>query len=226
MKKFTVLLLVLSLVFLPVFCSGKREVSLKTILLGSNEAQTSSIEKQSEPLSQPQKLIVSSIVSKNSDKNYVEEMTSGQIVSEIITTSKEATSINQATLKSLAVTQSEADRLAEEVAENTIFITSLQTDLVNSRAQAQNLSVEVAEKEGEVDTLKEKLKNKKSYKFVLVGANYNLQDGYGLSIDTGVKFDCGLMTSVGVSLPLDDVNPISALDVNNYTFNTKIGFAW
>ena len=79
---------------------------------------------------------------------------------------------------------------------------------------------------GEVDTLKEKVKNNKSFSFALLGVNYNKALGYGATFDIGTKFASGLITSVGVSAPATAFNPVDALDINSYTFNTKIGWAW
>ena len=218
MKKLFTFLLVFSLVFSPAFCSGKREVGLKTILLGSKEAQTSSVEKQT-TLSTPQQKLDQNLTQSNNLGESLSDESSTEIVSKIVTTAREATAINQGTMISLAIVQTEANRLTEEVAENALYISGLEVDLETFKGQAQDLEIKNA-------TLEQKLDNKKSFKFAMVGANYNLDDGYGISFDTGVKFDNGLMTSVGISLPLDNINPVGALDINNYSFNTKIGFAW
>ena len=227
MKKLLVSLLVLSLALSPVFSSGNREVGLKTIFLkDSTEVTQSLIEKPIEQSSPVKKLTVSSTESKSSQENSIADMSDEEVITEIITTAGEANEINQALFTSLAMINSENTRMAEEIAENDAYINTLETDLEKANKSNQDKDIELAERKGKIDTLNEKLKAKKSYKTLLVGADYNLVDGYSVGLDFGVKFDKGLTTQVGVKAPLDALNPIGVLDINNYTFSTKIGWSW
>ena len=230
MKKLLVSLLVFSLALSPVFSLGNREVGLKTIFLkDSTEVTQSLIEKPIEQSSPAKKLAVNSTESKSSQKSSVEEikeMSDEEVITEIVTTAGEANEINQALFTSLAMINSENTRMAEEIAENDAYINTLETDLEKANKSNQDKDIELAEKEGKIDTLNEKLKAKKSYKTLLVGADYNLVDGYSVGLDFGVKFNGGLTTQVGVKAPLDALNPVGVLDINNYTFSTKIGWSW
>ena len=227
MKKLLVSLLVFSLALSPVFSSGNREVGLKTIFLkDSTEVTQSLIEKPIEQSSPVKKLTVSSTESKSSQENSIADMSDEEVITEIITTAGEANEINQALFTSLAMINSENTRMAEEIAENDAYINTLETDLEKANKSNQDKDIELAERKGKIDTLNEKLKAKKSYKTLLVGADYNLVDGYSVGLDFGVKFDKGLTTQVGVKAPLDALNPVGVLDINNYTFSTKIGWSW
>jgi len=228
MKKFIVSLLVLSLALSPVFSLGQRELGLKTIFLreDSKEVTKSLTEKSTTLSNQVAKSEINSTELKNLDEKSVEEMEDSEIVNEIVTTAIEGSAINQATLRSLAIIQTENNRMKEEIEENNEYIATIETSLEEVKAESQEKEVAIAEKDGQIDTLSEKLKARKSYKSLLVGAGYNLVTGYSVGVDFGVKFAGGLTTQVGVSLPIDDINPIGALNVNNYSVTTKIGWSW
>lgn len=228
MKKFIALLLVLSLAFSPIFSLGQRAVGLKTIFLpkDSNEVKKSLNEKPTVLSNQAQKLEKDSTELKNSQENSITEMTTEEIITEITSTSKEAGAINQGTLRALAVIQSENTTLKAEIEDVGEYVNNLEVDLADTQEMAQKQSVELAEKQGNIETLEEKLKAKKSYKTLLLGADYNLKDGYSVGLDFGVKFDGGLTTQVGVKAPIKDINPVGLLDINSYTFSTKIGWSW
>ena len=228
MKKFIVSLLVFSLALSPLFCLGQREVGLKTIFLRGDSAEVSQSlsEKPTQPSSVAVKSETNSTESKNSAGNSAGEMTTEEIVTELVTTTVETKEINQGALKALAVISSENTTLKAEIDDASEYIETLETDLDLSEKANQDKDVELAKKKGEIDTLNEKLKARKSYKSLLVGAEYNLVDGYSVGLDFGVKFNGGLTTQVGVKLPLSDINPIGALDINNYTVSTSIGWSW
>lgn len=219
MKKIIILSLVLSLALSPVFSLGEKELGLRTIFLRSKEATPSLTEK---PVTQ-------STVQNESETVLIESQTSpenSEIVTEIISIADEASKINQATLHSLYVVQNEVKRQADEIVEMTTYIGNVEDSLERAIASVQDKEVKLAEKEGEINTLNEKLDARKSYQFLLAGADFNLADGYGISLDYGVKFSTGLTAQVGASIPIDDINPIGLVDINSYSFNTKLGWSW
>ena len=227
MKRFFTFLLVFSLVFSPVFSSGNHEKNLKTIFFGDKTQQTSSTEKsQSQSNEQSKSETTSTILETSPENSNIAEMTTDEIVNEIVATSDSSKKANTETLKALVVVKATNDMLGTQVAQLKEYTANLETDYETVSNDLINSNLKIESQNGEIDTLKEKLKQDKNFKFALVGVNYNKTDGYGATFDLGVKYSSGLMTSVGVSAPISAFNPIDALDLNSYTFNTKIGWAW
>lgn len=228
MKKFIVYLLVFSLGLSPIFSAGKGELNLRTILLKDSKEVTNQLnEKPTVPTQAVKKLESNSKELTASQESLdLEKMTDREIINEIVTTAQEGTNINQGLLRSVALIQAETNRQALEIEDLIDYTSGLETDLKQASKAAQEKEVKLTEAKAEVDVLKEKLKAKKSYKTLLVGADYSLKDGYALGLDFGVKFDNGLTTQIGVKAPLAKFNPIGLVDVNSYTFSTKFGWSW
>ena len=229
MKKLFTFLLVLSLVFSPVWSLGSREKGLKTIFFGdkSTSQQTLSSEKQIVPSSVQNESQESSQKSTIlQESSNIAEMTTDEIVDEIISKTDSVDKINTETLKSLVVVKATNDMLETQLADAETYTDNLEEDYNAVSADLINSNLKIEGLNGEVDTLKEKVKNNKSFSFALLGVNYNKALGYGATFDIGTKFASGLITSVGVSAPATAFNPVDALDINSYTFNTKIGWAW
>lgn len=231
MKKFIVFLLAFLLVVPSAFCSGEREVNLKTIFLRDSSEVTQSLNEKS---TQSPKIVKTSTQSsktynkqqENLNEEKIQEMSDDEVVSVIVTTSDEVVEINQANLRALAIMNSENKEQAEIIEAVTQDLTNTKVELEKVKDDNDKKNVELAEKDGKISTLEEKLDNKKSYNYLLLGANYNLQKGYGLSLDFGTKFSNGFMTQIGVEVPKNALNPIDILDKNSYTVSTKIGWSW
>ena len=120
MKKLFTFLLVFSLVFSPVWCSGNHEKSLKTIFFGDQstsqqtllgEKQTTQSSEQNESQENSQK---STILQENSN---LAEMTTDEIVDEIISKTDSVDKVNTETLKSLVVVKATNDMLVTQLAD-------------------------------------------------------------------------------------------------------------
>ena len=120
MKKLVTLLLVFVLVFSPVFCSGQREVNLKTIFFGDkSEIQTPlSAEKPSDPSSEQSNSETNlTVLTTSPESSDPAEMTTDEIVDEIISVNGDAKKINTETLKSLVVVKATNNLLKTQIAD-------------------------------------------------------------------------------------------------------------
>ncbi len=121
------------------------------------------------------------------------------------------------------------DVLDTQMAHKTSLVEILKDSTALTLMVNDNLNLDVMalkEESAKKDGIIEELRGKKLKKILDVGGTYNVEDGFGLSTDIGLKY--GIMTTkVGVQALLSDVlNPIKLSDIDTYTFRASVGLQW